>query len=230
MAKLSVTKKRLGRLATPLVSDEGTQLGSYHITYRESSFDAHEVEAALLDLPWVDQACVVLSWEKRPKRWVLLAAMTSKTRRGNVRLEVKNYLKSRVKAYMIPQRIRIISKLPTINGHVDRIELASGRVRSQKPEIPVVRAPKNSFIFEGMVTFGGGYFLKVGVHPVGEPVVQVSMRNKFRGMGFKQGDYLLIEGKFWGKGGNLIPTKITRVKPRASIMLTNTEDLLEALG
>jgi hypothetical protein len=231
MARLALKRKKLGTLKTPLFSDEGTELGSYYITRLGSKFDAHLVESALRTIPWVDEACVVMAWESIPKKWVLLAAITSKTKEGNVRLEVKEHLRKLVKAYMIPNRIRIVDKLPRTGNHVDRVELAAGRAKRKAPlVVATVRSPKNTFSLEGTILDCRGFRLMIGVKPVGEKEIRISMRSKSICNGLKAGDYVTVEGKFWGLKGSILPTKVTKVKPRAAVMLTNTNDLLEALG
>ena len=100
----------------------------------------------------------------------------------------------------------------------------------QRVVAPEVRSPKNQFSFEGRVTASQYGIIQLSVKPVGSNEVRLQMNNRFHKLELRVGDYIVVSGKFRGIKGMLVATEITRVRPRAAVMLTNTAEVLEALG
>ena len=82
-----------------------------------------EIEKALLDVPEVMHAAVIL-WEVGPERKLLAAYVAPREHSHLQTGDVRAYLKDRLPSYMLPASINIVGRLPlTASGKLDRRSL-----------------------------------------------------------------------------------------------------------
>ncbi|KAK0091639.1 hypothetical protein PV326_002925 [Microctonus aethiopoides] len=89
------------------------------IKVRGHRVDLTEVELSIMTMPAVDKA-VVLCYKPGELSQALIAFVTVKNKTNVTRMQIEDYLKSRLSAYMMPQ-IMIVNIIPLlINGKTDR--------------------------------------------------------------------------------------------------------------
>lgn len=93
------------------------------IKLRGYRIEAGEIENAIIELPYIEEAMVVL-FEGEEGEKQLIAAVVSQKKAFTGEEPVKTYLRKKLPPYMIPTRIIRLDALPlTLNGKRDRKEL-----------------------------------------------------------------------------------------------------------
>jgi aspartate racemase len=126
----------------------------FQVKIRGQRLELGEVEAVLLECPWV-QACVVVAQGEHPDQKHLVAFIVPVAGQEPTALHVRQYMKQRVPDYMVPSTILFLDTFPlTPNGKLDRLALSNPAFVSTIAAKAQTRAAKQATKEDGLPEAG----------------------------------------------------------------------------